>query len=103
MRCGEINMEEFIVFINKKGDGIIVEGYFEWEDAEFEVRNTTTVAECLLDVDGWGITSRVNLEKTFKPLKFYKVRWWEEDLNTQDGHSYATILDRIEEIDYINK
>lgn len=96
-------MEEFIVFINKKGEGVIVEGYFEWEGVEFEVRNTTAIDESFLEVDGWGVTSYVNLEKTFKPLKFYKVRWWEEDLDTPSGHSYSTILDGIEEIDYINQ
>lgn len=95
--------KEFIVFINKKGEGIIIEGDYEWEYGEFKVRDTVTIDESLLESDGYGLTSRVDMEKAFKPLKFYRVKWWEEVESTPGDTYYTSILEELEEVDYINQ
>lgn len=55
------------------------------------------------EIDGWGVTDRLDMEKAFKPLKFYRVKWWEEDLNTPAGYSYYDIIEELKEIDYIEQ
>lgn len=96
-------MEEFIVFINRKGEGVIVEGEYEWEYAEFEVHGNSNIPEELMEIDGYGVTNRVDMEKAFKPLKFYRVKWWEHVERTDVDTSYTCILNELEEIDYINQ
>lgn len=95
--------EEFIVFINKLGEGIIVEGDYEWEYGEFEVRRTSKVDESLLEDNGYGPTSNVDMKKAFQPLKFYRVKWWEEVESTPGDTYYTSILEELEEIDYLNQ
>lgn len=95
--------EEFILFVNRQGEGVVIEGDYEWEYQDFEVRDTTTINEDLLEVDGFGVTCRVDVKKAFKPLKFYRIKWWLEEMNTQDGCSETSILESFEEIDYINE
>ena len=102
------NMVEMIVFVNRKGVKFIIDSsdnnYYEFDEFEFCVRdNNTSIDESLLEVDGWGISDRLDVDKAFKPLKFYRVKWWEEDLNTPDGHSYSDIIEELEEIDYIGE
>lgn len=96
-------MEEFIVFINRKGEGVIVEGEYEWEYGEFEVYGNSNISEELLEVDGYGLTTRVDMKKAFKPLKFYRVKWWEQVERTDVDTYYTSILHELEEIDYINQ
>lgn len=99
-------MIEMIVFVNRKGDKVIIESsdghFYDFEEFEFHVNNDK-IDESLLEVDGWGVTDRLDVNKAFKPLKFYRVKWWEEDLNTPDGHSYSDIIEELEEIDYLNE
>lgn len=97
------SLDEFIVFINRFGECSIIEGDFEWDNVEFEVKDSTTLDESLLEVDGFGVTCRVDVSKAFKPLKFYKVKWWAKDENTEDGYFETCILESLEEIDYINE
>lgn len=100
------NEETMIVFINKHGEGIFIEnGIEEWDlfvDEGFEVREKGIVDESLLEVDGCGIPSRLDMKKAFQPLKFYEITWWEDHLQTPDGDSYYCVLKSLKEIDYIN-
>lgn len=99
-------MQEMVVFINRLGQGFIVEGEdcsYSFEEFEFHARSGSKVDESLMEVDGWGVTDRLDMEKAFKPLKFYRIKWWEEDLNTPDGHSYYDIIEELEEVDYLNQ
>lgn len=98
------NTETMIVFINKHGEGIFIENPVDdWDSFEFEVREAGIVDESLLEVDGYGNTSRLDMEKAFQPLKFYEIVWWEDHLQTPDGDSYYCVLESLKEIDYINQ
>ncbi len=98
------NKETMIVFINKHGEGFIIENAVDyWELFEFEVREEGIVDESLLEVDGYGVRSYLDMKKAFQPLKFYEVTWWEDEVCTPDGNSYHCVLESLKEIDYINQ
>lgn len=98
------NKETMIVFINKHGKGFIIENAVDdWECFEFEVREPGIVDESLLEVNGYGVTSYLDMKKAFQPLKFYEVVWWEDHLQTPDGDSYYCVLESLKEIDYLNQ
>lgn len=97
-------MEECIVFVNRLGECITIEGYFEdWESAELEVNSEDVLDKSLLEKDGWGITTYVDMKKAFQPLKFYRIGWCDTDLDTPDGHIYSTVLTSYAEIDYLGE
>lgn len=98
---------EMIIFVNKQGNKFIIEcsdgnGY-DFEDFEFAVEEDCQVDESLLEFDGWGIPTNLNVEKALRPLKFYKATWREVEINTPDCHEYFDVIVDFKEIDYLNE
>lgn len=102
-----MNPVEMIVFVNKKSDKFIIESsdgnYYSFDEFKFCVGGECKVDSSLLEFDGWGIPQNLNIEKAFKPLKFYKVVWYEIEMHTPDCHEYWDAIISIEEVEYLNQ
>ena len=100
-------MVEMIVFVNKNGEGFIIEtnndDHYYMDEFEFNVEANTTIDKSILNIDGYGVPTRINIEKALKPLKFYKITWAECVSDTPDGYDSVDVTYGFEEIDYINQ
>lgn len=99
-------MNEMIVFVNKIGEKVIIENqsdYYEIDEFEFNVAPNTTIDESILYIDEYGVPLWIDTEKAFKPLKFYCIKWYWNESNTEDGYDCEDVITEFKEIDYLNQ
>lgn len=100
-------MIETIIFVNRQGEKLVIESsdnnYYDFEEFDFCIDEDCKLNKSFLKFDIYGLPYDVDIDKILKPLKFYKITWWDCEESTPEGHSYTTLLENIEEINYLNQ
>ena len=99
-------MREMIVFVNRNNKIIVIESsdgcFYDFDEFEFVVHGDK-IPTNLLEEDGYGISPYLDMKNAFKPLKFYKIKWWVDDLSNEYGDFYYDMIEELTEIDYLNQ